>query len=149
MTILVSYVPRPEGRAALAQGIELAKRLKEDLLVVNIATGAKSPSPGLFEVTAMTMTADANPEDDSVVREEDVKQMESELAASGVDASFRQFARGKTPVEELDALASSGKITMLVIGLRPRSPVGKLFLGSIAQEILLSVSCPVLAVKAG
>ena len=149
MTILVSYVPRPEGRAALAKGIELAKRLQEDLLVVNATTGAKSPSPGLFEVTTITMSADANPEDDSVVSEADARQIERELAASGVNAQFLQFSRGKTPVEELDDLVASRRITMLIIGLRRRSPVGKLFLGSVAQEILLSVSCPVLAVKAG
>lgn len=148
MTILVSYVPRPEGRAALAQGIELAKRLSEDLLVVNIAAGAKSPIPGLFEVTAISMKTDANADDESVVSEADVRQVERELAASGVTAEFRQFSRGKTPIEELEDLVSSRRITMLVIGLRQRSRVGKLFLGSMAQEILISLSCPILTVKA-
>ena len=39
MTILVAYVDRPEGRAALEKGMEIAARRKERLIVVNAAPG--------------------------------------------------------------------------------------------------------------
>jgi nucleotide-binding universal stress UspA family protein len=45
-------------------------------------------------------------------------------------------------------VAESEQAEFIVIGLRRRTPVGKLILGSNAQRILLDASCPVLAVKA-
>lgn len=38
-------------------------------------------------------------------------------------------------------------VTRLVVGVRPRSPIGKAILGSIAQRLLLEAPVPVLAVK--
>jgi nucleotide-binding universal stress UspA family protein len=49
--------------------------------------------------------------------------------------------------EDLVAVATETEAEVIVIGLRRRSPVGKLILGSNAQRILLDSPCPVLAVK--
>ena len=129
MTILVAYVPRPEGQAALDKAIEIAQRQREALVVVNASPGGKQ-------------------EDASQADVQDVERVEALLAQSGLDATFKQFVRGNSAVAEIEALVDSLKVSVLVIGLRKRSPVGKLIMGSVAQEILLTVSCPVLAVKA-
>ena len=130
MTILVAYAPRPEGQAALDKGLEIAKRRQERLVVVNASPGGAHDDPA---------RADA----------QDVERVENLLAQSGIDAEFKQFIRGNSAVSEIEEMVESLQVSLLIIGLRKRSPVGKLILGSVAQDILLSVSCPVLAVKAG
>jgi nucleotide-binding universal stress UspA family protein len=129
MTILVAYAPRPEGRAALEKGIEIAARRGERLLVVNAISGGNQDDPSLADVS-------------------EVEAVEKRLAASGVDAVFKQFVRGKSAVAEILDLAESPEVSLVIVGLRKRSPVGKLIMGSVSRDILLSVPCPVLAVKA-
>lgn len=129
MTILVAYVPRPEGRAALDKGIEIAKRRQERLLVVNAGPGGSQ-------------------EDASLAPGYEVEQIEAMLEAQGVQAEFKQFVRGRNAVDEINELVDTMDISVLVIGLRKRTAVGKLILGSVAQELLMTVSCPVLCVKA-
>ena len=128
MTILVAYVPRPEGQAALDKGIEIAKRRKERLIVVNASPGGAKEDPSFADV-------------------QDFERVQQLLASTGIDAELKQFVRGKNAVEEIETLVESLQVSLLVIGLRKRSPVGKLIMGSVAQELLLSVPCPVLAVK--
>lgn len=129
MTILVAYVPRPEGEAALNKGIEIAKRRDEHLVVVNASAGGNKADPSAVDVV-------------------DAERVEAILKNSGLNAEFKQWVRGKSAVEEIEGLVNSMPVSVLIIGLRKRSPVGKLIMGSVAQELLLSVSCPVLAVKA-
>lgn len=129
MTILVAYVPRPEGQAALDKGLEVARERNERLLVVNASPGGQK-------------------EDDSLADVQDYERVERVLDESGLKTELKQFVRGKTAVEEIEGLVESQQVSMLIIGLRKRSPVGKLILGSVAQDLLLSVSCPVLCVKA-
>ena len=129
MTILVAYVPRPEGQAALDKGIEIAKRRNEHLLVVNASPGGPHDDPSLADV-------------------QDYERVQKLLAEPGLNAENKQFVRGKGPTEEIESLVESLHPSLLIIGLRKRSPVGKLILGSVAQDLLLSAACPVLAVKA-
>jgi nucleotide-binding universal stress UspA family protein len=129
MTILVAYVARPEGQAALDKGMEIAKRRHERLLVVNASPGGTKEDPSMIDT-------------------DEVERIEKMLRDAGLDAEFKQFVRGKSAVEEIEAMVESLNVSVLIIGIRKRSPVGKLIMGSVAQELLLSVSCPVLAVKA-
>ena len=129
MTILVAYAPRPEGRAALDKGIEIAKRRQMRLLVVNASAGGGE-------------------EDASFADASEAERVEKLLAESGVDGEFRQFVRGKDVVTEIDNMVHAHQVELLIMGLRRRSAVGKLILGSVAHDILMTVSCPVLAVKA-
>jgi len=129
VTIVVAYVPRPEGQAALDKGIEIAKRRKEHLLVVNASPGGGK-------------------EDPTVLDEQDYERVKRLLDDAGIDAELKQFIRGKSAVEEIENLVASSNASLLIIGLRKRSAVGKLIMGSVAQDLLLSISCPVLAVKA-
>ena len=129
MTTLVAYVPRPEGQAALDKGLEIAKRRQERLVVVNASPGGRQEDPSRADVA-------------------DVERVEQLLAASGLDTEFKQFVRGKDAVTEIDQMAKALGVSVLIIGLRKRSAVGKLILGSVAQDLLMTVDCPVLAVKA-
>ncbi|MFF8938428.1 universal stress protein [Streptomyces paradoxus] len=129
MTILVGYVPSPEGEAALRAAIDEARRREEKLLVVNTTRG-----------DAYVDTRFAHEPDLSHVREE--------LSALGVDFDIRQVLGARDAAEEIIDLAERTDASLVVIGLRRRSAVGKLIMGSAAQQILLGVGCPVLAVKA-
>ena len=53
-TILVAYVPRPEGRAALDKGIEIAKRRQEPMLIVNASPGGQQEDARWHRVRSRT-----------------------------------------------------------------------------------------------
>jgi len=130
-TIVVGYVPKPEGRAALRRAAEEAKLRNSSLVVVNSHRGGRE-----FDG------------DDAIKSEEELEEIKAELAAAGVPHEVRQLVRGMDPAEDLVSVATEVGAECIVIGLRRRSPVGKLILGSNAQRVLLDAPCPVLAVKA-
>jgi nucleotide-binding universal stress UspA family protein len=63
-------------------------------------------------------------------------------------AELRQISDGRDVAEVLEAVATEVNADLIVIGLRRRSAVGKLILGSAATRILLTGTRPVMAVKA-
>ncbi len=130
-TIVVGYVPKPEGKAALRRAAEEAKLRNMRLVVVNSHRGGRE-----FD------------SEDAIESESQLQEVKSELAVHGIEHDVRQLVRGMDPAEDLVNVANEVGADMIVIGLRRRSPVGKLILGSNAQRVLLDAPCPVLAVKA-
>ncbi|HET8717180.1 MAG TPA: universal stress protein [Nocardioidaceae bacterium] len=130
-TIVVGYVPKPEGKAALRRAAEEARLRSSKLVVVNSHRGGRE-----FD------------RDDAIESEAQLDEVKQELASAGVEHEVRQLVRGMDPAEDLVNVATELDAEFIVIGLRRRSPVGKLILGSNAQRVLLDAPCPVLAVKA-
>ncbi|RDV12270.1 universal stress protein [Arthrobacter sp. RT-1] len=66
----------------------------------------------------------------------------------GIPATFRlPDARNRDAVGELLDAVEQVQASAIVVGVKHRSPVGKLLLGSAAQQILLEANVPVIAVK--
>lgn len=129
-TVVVGHVATAEGEAALTRAVEEA-RLREARLVVVISHRG------------------GNDLDDAEAHELETRDAElvARLEPSGIDFEVRRLVRGFEPAEDLIGIAEATEAELIVIGLRRRSPVGKLLLGSNAQRILLDAPCAVLAVK--
>ncbi|TWP35198.1 universal stress protein [Leekyejoonella antrihumi] len=122
MTIVVGYVPTPEGNAALERAVQEARARQGDLVVVDLSRHERN-DPSELEARA------------------------AELAGGDVRFQTQGVEDGKDSVDTILAVAVEHDADLLVIGLRRRTPVGKLILGAQAQRILLDAACPVLAVK--
>ena len=128
MKIVVGYVHTPEGEAALDAAIAQARSSGAELLVIS---GPDTGSDNAFEIS-LEQHADA-------------------LSARLDELDVRNVVHPHDPTadpadEILDRARTSGA-ELIVIGLRRRSPVGKLILGSTAQRVLLEADVPVLAAK--
>lgn len=122
MTIFVGYKRTPEGHAALDHGLEAAS-----------STGAPL---AIFPLAERGEAADLR--EDAVLN-----------AAIQAGATLLQSTRGGGhPAEELLDAAAEHDAALIVIGVRNRSRVSKLLLGSDAQSIILGATAPVLTVKA-
>jgi nucleotide-binding universal stress UspA family protein len=129
--IVVGYIDSPEGKAALHRAVAEAGQRSARLIVINSHKGGA-----------------ALDSDTAVELDESLDEVHTLLHDSGVEHEVRQLVRGSDPSDDLIAVAEEVDADLIVIGLRRRTPVGKLILGSNAQQVLLDASCPVLAVKA-
>jgi nucleotide-binding universal stress UspA family protein len=123
VTIVIGYSADPFGRAALEHGIAEAKR----------------------RGTTLRVTGESYV-DSHFARPGEVHDIEERLANCGVEFELTQPV-GVDPAEELLKAMDRDDAELLVIGIRHRSPVGKLLLGSVSQQLLLECPKPVLAVK--
>lgn len=131
MKIIVGFIKTPEGKAALDRAIEEAESRQAELIVVHSMEG------GDTEDAAQVLAY-----------RKEFEGVEQRLTDLGIPHQIHEYVRGQSPSEDLVQCATEEDADLIIIGLRNRSAVGKLLLGSNAQEILLDAKCPVLAVKA-
>ena len=127
--VVVGYIPSPEGVAAFERAKDEALLHGSRLVVVNTGQNGDFATP-------------------SFATAQDVDAIRAELAKTGLDHDVVQPTGGLTAAEEILRVAAEEDASLIVIGMRQRSPVGKLFLGSTSQQVLLDAPCAVLAVKA-
>jgi nucleotide-binding universal stress UspA family protein len=105
MVIVVGYVPKPEGRAALDRAIEEATLRGGRLVVVNASRGDTFVDAGWAPT-------------------QEIELVKSRLAEAGVEFELRQLVRGHEPAEEVVELAEELEAELVVIGMRHRTAVG-------------------------
>jgi len=129
VTIVVGYTPTPAGRAALSTATTEARKSERPLVVANTSRGDALDDPAF-----------AQPADLDWVR--------ATLEEAGVTFTIRQEVRRREAADELIDVLEEVGAELCVIGIRRRSAVGKMLLGSNAYRILMDSPCPVLTVRA-
>ena len=130
-TVVVGFVPKPEGEAALLAAIAEVRRSGGRLVVANAHRQGEADAEWIAKTQAELAAA------------------RERLDVAGIDYTVRE-SETDAEVDAADDLVQAARdeqADLIVIGIRRRTPTGKLILGSQAQRILLDAPCPVLAVK--
>ena len=130
MIIVVGYIPTPEGTAAFEQARETARENKGRMIVLNTGHHGNNNHPNFASA-------------------HDLDAIAKELTEFGIAHDIHQPGDARSAAGLIVDTAREMDADLIVIGLRRRSPVGKVLGGSTAQAVLLDAGCPVLAVKAG
>jgi nucleotide-binding universal stress UspA family protein len=128
MTVLIGYVPTLGGEAALATGLAEAAAHGDDVVILN------SPRRG--------STVDTH-----LVGPDVSAELLAAADTAGVTARIDHTDHGADLVDAFTSAIEETGARLVVIGMRRRSPVGKLMMGSDAQRLLLTLDVPILAVK--
>jgi len=126
-TIVVGWTPDVYGEAALSRAVEEARLREGRIVVVNATRG-----------DALV--------DERYADNDQLARLSEELAGTGIAVDVRR-SMGADVGDQVLEVADEVSADLIVIGLRRRSPVGKLLMGSVAQRILLGAECAVTAVK--
>lgn len=129
MAVVVGYVPSETGFLAVKEAVREAQSLGVPVVIVNVI----GPSGFATPTAADDQNLDA---------------VSARLTADGVEHSVRQLESTDSVAEQILEVAEAENARLIVVGLRRRSPVGKVLLGSTAQTVILTASCPVLTVRA-
>ena len=130
MKILVGYDESNSAKDALKLAKDHAMALDAKVDVVTSMVGAKN-----------------NQYDDVRQAELGLEYAKALLEEDSIDCETHLLIRGLSPGEDLVQFAEDNQINEIIVGVRRRSKVGKLLMGSTAQHVILNAPCPVVTIK--
>ncbi len=130
MKILVGYDGSNAAKAAMDLALKSAQAFQATVSVV----------------TSMVKGTEENQKEIEQA-ERGLEYAQSFFEKSNIDCKTHLLIRGMSPGEDLVKFAQDNSISQIFIGVKRRSKVGKLLMGSTAQYVILNAPCPVMTIK--
>ncbi|UCH21953.1 MAG: universal stress protein [Deltaproteobacteria bacterium] len=130
MKILVGY----DGSNVAKEALDLAK------------SHAKTFKAFVDVVTSMAKGTE-NEREDIEQAERGLEYAKTLLEQENISCKTHLLIRGLSPGEDIVEFARENNVDEIMVGVKRRSKVGKLLMGSTAQYVILKAHCPVVSVK--
>ncbi|MHC4808492.1 MAG: universal stress protein [Planctomycetota bacterium] len=130
MKILVGY----DGSNVAKEALALAKK------------HAKTFTASVEIVTSMTKGTESEREDIEKA-EGGLEYAKSLFIEENISCNTHLLIRGLSPGEDIVEFAKENNVDEIIVGVKRRSKVGKILMGSTAQYVILKAHCPVVGVK--
>jgi nucleotide-binding universal stress UspA family protein len=130
MKLLVGY----DGSATADKALEIAMEK------------AKIKNARLYVVTSMSKGTESQLHDIQE-KEKNLEDIKKKLQAQDIDCDTILLIRGVDAGHDLVEFANENDVDEIFVGVKKRSRVEKMILGSTAQHVILHANCPVTTVK--
>ena len=130
MKILVGY----DGTNSAKEALNLAK------------THANAFGASVAVVISMEKGTEGQREE-IIQAEKGLEWAKSLFDQNEVTCDTHLLIRGLSPGEDIVEFAKENQVDEIIVGVKRRSKVGKLLMGSTAQYVILNAPCPVVTVK--
>ena len=130
------------SRKAFSAAVKAAKRARAKLSIVHVLAPFLPVGPDQYVGPETWEEIDAQARKWATRHLDDLA---ARARAAGVRASV--FLVAGTPAREITRFAKKKRADLLVIGTHGRTGLAKLFLGSVANHVIASASCPVMTVR--
>ncbi|MEJ6541808.1 universal stress protein [Brachybacterium paraconglomeratum] len=124
--ILLAYVPSATSEAAFAFAVEEAELRGASLLVL-----ASERAPDPRKARGVT----------------DHRPLQERLEETGLAFELRTVPKRDDPADDILDAVEHDDVDLVILGIRKRTPIGKILLGSTSQRVAIEAPVPVVMVK--
>ena len=124
--ILLAYVPSATSEAAFDFAVEEAERRDASLLVL-----ASERAPDPRKARGVT----------------DRRPLQERLEETGLGFELRTVPKRDDPADDILDAVEHDDVDLVILGIRKRTPIGKILLGSTSQRVAIESPVPVVMVK--